>query len=241
MTSLTATTLPAALALSLAACSGPEPTYDSFESTGELIALSGGDAGAQGACVTCHGLEGEGDGNLVPRLAGLDPGYFARQMEYFAEGQRRHPQMTWIADRLGWPARQKLAQYYAELPVPEGTATNPSPQACAVADLYHSGDPERGIASCASCHGDNGKGAGRGNPPLAAQPAPYLAEQLKAWASGKRYDDPGESMTLISQLLTEPEMERLARYSAALPGAGAHPEPRASCLPERRPGPRSGA
>lgn len=229
-----------ALAL-LWGCAGPEPAPHRFERTGELIALSGGDSGATGACVTCHGLKGQGDGALVPRLAGLDPGYFARQMEYFSEGQRRHPQMAWIAGRLDWPARQKVARYYADLPLPDGAGSIPSPADCKAAELYHTGDPQRGLPSCASCHGEDGAGAGQGNPALAAQPAPYLQAQLQAWSSGKRYGDPDNSMIRISRLLTRPEMARLAGYSSALPGGSGYPAPPEACPSARRPGPRSGA
>lgn len=224
----------------LSACTAAEPREGPFETTGELIALSGADAGARGACISCHGLQGQGDGNLSPRLAGLDPGYFVRQMEYFASGQRRHPQMTWIANHIDWPARQKVARYYADLSVPAGAASEPSEGDCLSADLYQNGDPSRGLTSCASCHGENGAGVGQGNPPLAAQPAPYLEAQLKAWASGERFGDPDNSMTRISRLLTEDEMARLAGYSSALPGANGYPEPPAACPRIHRPDPRSG-
>lgn len=222
-------------------CTQGEPAQDRFERTGELIALSGGDAGVSGACVTCHGLEGGGNGADAPRLAGLDPGYFVRQMEHFAQGQRRHPQMSTIANRLEWPARQNVASYYAALPIPAEAASEPSAEDCAAATLYHQGDPARDLPSCASCHGDNGAGIGQGNPPLAAQPAPYLEAQLKAWAAGERYGDANDAMLSISRLLTGAEMARLAGYSSALPGASGYPPPPAACPRTRHPDPRSGA
>lgn len=234
------TSLPILL-LGLIACAENEPAQDRYEASGELIALSGADAGAAGACVSCHGLDGQGDGNLSPRLAGLDPGYFVRQLDYFANGRRRHDQMTWIADHLDWPARQKVARYYAGLPVPAGAGSVPQEEDCSAAQLYQHGDQERGLKSCASCHGENGAGVGPGNPALAAQPAAYLEAQLHAWASGERYDDPGNAMLQISQRLTATEMARLAGYSSALPGANGYPEPRATCPPARHPGPGSGA
>jgi cytochrome c553 len=232
---------PAAAATLAAACTGTEPMQDRFEESGEIIALSGGDAGARGACVTCHGLKGEGDGDLVPRLAGLDRGYFARQMDLFALGQRRHPQMSWIAGRMDWSARQKLAMHYAGLPVPARAAVEPAADDCAAAVLYFGGEPQRGIEPCAACHGVGGEGVGHGYPALAGQPAPYLAAQLRAWRSGERYGDPLDVMTHVSRLLAEPELERLADYSSALPGASANPGLPAACLRERRPDPRSGA
>lgn len=245
MTRLTATPLPAVLAMSLAACSVAEPAHDSFESTGEIIALSGGDAGARNACVACHGLRGQGDGNLTPRLAGLESGYIARQLENFAEGQRRHPQMSWIANRLGWQARMKVANYYASLPVPDlvDAVGGVVPAACTpeIARLYHRGDPERGIPACASCHGTDGRGVGQGKPPLADQPAPYLAQELEHWRSGKRYGDPRGIMTAISQRLHEEELVPLADYSAHLTGETYRPGPREECPPRRRPYPSNGA
>ena len=219
------------LAMLQSGCSLPQEA-GAFEQTGEILALGGGDAGAEGACVTCHGLRGEGDGELVPRLAGLDRGYFARQMEYFAEGQRRHPQMLWIAGRLDWPARQKLADYYAELPVPEtDPAWRPDEAACrpTAAALYHLGDPERGLQACATCHGSEGLGTGAGNPPLAGQPAPYLAAQLRLWRTGERYGDPLGAMTHVSRLLADEEVTGVAGYSSALQGATTYPELPAAC------------
>lgn len=228
-----------------AGCTEAEPTTGPFETSGELVALSGGDAGAQGACVTCHGLRGEGNGGDAPRLAGLNAGYIVRQLDNFASGLRRHPQMTWISDHTDWPARLRLGEYYAGLPVPEAVpdAGPVTPAACdtAIARLYHEGAPERGLEACASCHGDDGLGVGAGNPPLAGQPVHYLAAQLRHWRSGKRYGDPLREMLHVSLRLYEEELEPLAGYSAALRGAGAYPALPASCLQERRAGPRNGA
>lgn len=230
----------AALTTLASACSEVAPRQDRYEVSGEVIALSGGDAGARGACVTCHGLKGEGNGNLVPRLAGLDPGYFARQMEYYSKGMRIHPQMTWIADRLDGPAREKLAGYYAALPGPQRARSNAG-DTCVGAVLYHHGDPARGLPSCASCHGEDGRGAGLGNPPLADQPAPYLAEQLRRWRNGERFGDPQRTMTHISLVLTEDERAAVSGYNPRLRDASAYPESLAACLRRRRPDPRSGA
>ena len=96
----------AAFAMALASCT-PAPIDDPFDDTGELIALSGGDAGPQAACHTCHGLDGGGDGALVPRIASMDTGYLVRQLGFYADGQRSHPQMTWLAGRLN--SEERLA------------------------------------------------------------------------------------------------------------------------------------
>lgn len=215
---------------------------EAFNATGEILALSGGDAGAQNACIACHGLRGEGNGHDVPRLAGMDQGYFLRQMELFDSGLRRHKQMHLIAQALPWDARQKLAAYYSDLPVPAAE----EPPAAAVcpgdaAQLYREGAPERGIPACADCHGADGAGLGHGNPSLVAQPAPYIAAQLRAWRAGERYGDPNRTMTEISRRLEPAEIDRLAGYIAALPDATGRRESREACPPSRRRDPRSGA
>lgn len=234
--------LPALAALS--ACAEHDTVEDRFETSGELIALSGGDAGPAGACIGCHGLKGEGNGGDAPRLAGLSAGYIVRQMDYYATGLRRDSKMVWIADHIDRPQRIRLGEYYSALPVPDQVAGTPPKDdlACSaeIATLYHRGNAARGIPSCASCHGDAGEG-NAGNPPLARQPAPYLHTQLQNWRDGTRYGDPQGKMRAISRLLTEGEAKALAGYSSALQGDGAYPAPLAACLPERRPGPRNDA
>ena len=109
------------------------------------------------------------------------------------------------------------------------------------AALYQRGDARRGIASCASCHGADGRGAGLGNPPLAGQPAAYLADQLDRWRSGRRYGDAQGVMTRVSQRVKPAEVRALAAYAAGLAGGSDRRESRAACPPARRADPRSGA
>lgn len=239
---------PVALAaIVLSGCTSPANPTDPFEATGETIAFSGGAAGPAGACSTCHGTRGQGDGNLAPRLAGLDQGYALRQLEHFASGARRNPQMYRIARRLDARAREKVTAYYAALPRGAGagaaTANGASAgrvQDCRAATLYHVGDPARGVASCASCHGADGQG-NAGNPPLAGQPAPYLARQLDDWATGKRYGDADGAMTTISRALSAADRQAVAAYAAGLAGGGDGRSAPAACPRTRRPDRPDGA
>ncbi|HET9810489.1 MAG TPA: c-type cytochrome [Sphingomicrobium sp.] len=206
----------------LSACSVEStPAADRFGVTGELIALSGAGAGAGNACMTCHGLNGRGDGAGVPRLASLDPGYLDRQLEDYAEGRRRHPEMSWIAGQL--TARQRLAvsHYFAAMAYEPTGGTGSSASA---PKLYTSGDPGRGIPACASCHGLVGQGLGPANPPLAGQPASYLAQQIHSWRYARRRNDPGNAMLEISQRLTDREAEVLAAYASGLSGDARRPK-----------------
>lgn len=179
-----------------------------FRATGEVIALGGGDGGAAYACATCHGLNGEGDGRLTPRLAGLDAGYLRRQFDDYANGRREHADMRAIVRRLSGEDRAKVSAYYAALPA-TGSAL---PRTSA---LY--------AAKCAQCHGAWAEGMAPGNPPLAGQPPAYVAAQIEAWRSGKRRDPMGV-MLAVSRALTPEEVRLLADHGAA-PPPPAHPRP----------------
>ena len=233
----------AALAATALASCGPVQTTSAerFRESGELIAWSGGNAGAANACFTCHGVDGRGNGAGAPRLAGLGIGYLDRQLEAYDDGRRRHPQMAWISRRLTASDRRAVSAYYADLPwaaTPATTAAQPPPA------LWVDGDPARGLPACASCHGRDGEGEGSAAPPLAGQPAAYQAQQLDSWRRSERRTDPGHVMLRISQRLTPREAAALSAYAAALAGslpASARPEPRAASPEERRSAPRSGA
>lgn len=195
--------------------------------------MSGGDAGAEAACSTCHGLKGEGDGRDTPRLAGLDAGYLHRQLDDYANGRREHPAMRAIARKLSDNDRSKVSAFYAARqpvawPVEAGIPAG--------ASLYDEGDPARGLPSCASCHGIGG-GGDAANPPLAGQPAAYIAGQLRAWREAKRYNDPLGEMRRVSRLLSPPELAAVSRHAASFPLRP--PEARATSPATHRADPRS--
>lgn len=205
------------LAAGLLGCEDRKGVTDrALTETGELIALSGGGAGAAGACFTCHGLEGQGDGMAAPRLAGLDAGYLQKQMEDYAAGTRPHDVMGRIAKRLDADDRRAVTAFYAAMPtpVPEGAAS-PAPA------LYLAGDPARGIMACAACHGADGQGSGPGNPAINGQPRAYVVDQLKRWRSGERRNDPRGVMAVAVGRLTDAELATLAAWlETARPAQG---------------------
>ncbi|WP_144631371.1 c-type cytochrome [Bordetella genomosp. 13] len=85
------------------------------ESARTLDAL--GDNGrALPACANCHGLQGRGEGPLLPRLAGQPKGYFIDQMNAFRGGQRANDDvgvMRAFAQRLTAQEIEALGEYYA--------------------------------------------------------------------------------------------------------------------------------
>jgi len=199
----------------LAACHSREPSADAFSRTGQLIAMSGGEAGAANACFTCHGLEGEGLGE-APRLAGLPSGYLLKQLQDYADGRRADPIMHAIARRLSMEDRRAVAEWYGDKPSP--TFAFSSAEAVGGREIYHRSTP---VGSCAACHGNDGEGQGAAVPPLAGQPPAYLARQLRLWQDGKRQNDPDHVMLRAIDGLDDDQIEAVANYAASLPGDGA--------------------
>lgn len=203
------------LTLVLGGCSLPSnQTGEALTRTGELVAMSGGDAGAQTACFTCHGLDGAGDGASAPRLAGLDVGYLQKQMEDYASDLRHDTAMSRIASRLDQRQRRAVAAFYAEMPVPASVeAPSPTPV------IWLGGDVSRGITACATCHGVHGEGVGPGNPAVAGQPATYVVEQIERWNSGKRRNDPRGLMAQAVAGLTAAETAAIGRWLERQPAS----------------------
>ncbi len=203
------------LAAAAAACTpATNRTGEAFTAGGEIIAMGGGEGGAANACFTCHGLDGLGDGVSVPRLAGLDAGYLQKQLADYAAETRADPVMSPIARWLDDGDQRAVAAWYAALPVPDaGEPTAPPPA------LYEVGAPERGVIACASCHGLDGQGVGRGNPAIAGQPAAYTVEQLRRWKRSERRNDPRGVMAEAAAGLTDAEMRTIAAWLESLPTA----------------------
>ena len=66
---------------------------------------------------------------------------------------------------------------------------------------------------CTVCHGEFGVSILPNAPNLAGQPESYLAEQLRAYRSGKRSD---EIMSVVAKPLTDAEIGDLAAWFASI-------------------------
>ena len=207
--------LTALLVTATTACQMPPSQTDAaLTETGELVALSGGGSGAANACFTCHGVEGQGDGVSVPRLAGLDAGYLQKQMEDYGADIRHHDVMSTIARRMDADSRRDVALYYASLPAPAVTGpARPMPA------VWSQGDPAREVPACSTCHGMNGEGVGPGNPAVSGQPAAYTIDQLMRWKRAERRNDPRSVMTLAVADLSPREVSAIALWLETQPAS----------------------
>jgi thiosulfate dehydrogenase len=183
---------------------------------------------AAASCASCHGQSGEGNAAAgIARLQGVPAAYQLRQLEAFADGTRHSAVMAPLARALGGRERSQLADYYAALAAPARTPGHASATGEDRLALHGRWSDE--IPACVQCHGGNGSGIGAAFPPLAAQPAAYLAAQLRAWQQGTRGGDPLELMQKIASRLTAADVREVADYFAAIP-AGAAGAPAASAV-----------
>ena len=186
------------------------PSDDRWGRSGELIAMSGGEGGARYACVSCHGARGEGNGFDAPRLAGLPAGYLQKQLQDYAAGLRPHRVMGDVARFLDSHERVLVANHYAEMPAQALPLPLPGGEAIAATT------PALYIRACQQCHGAFAAGTELG-PPLNAQPALYLAQQLQDWQVSKRRNDGGLVMLHVAQQLRPVEVRQLSLYLAQMP------------------------
>ena len=182
------------------------------------IASQGNGRGAS-ACAACHGADGGGQAAAgFPRLAGLNAAYLRRRLDDIAGGERGAAVMKPIAASLSEDERKALVAYYSTMSV----AAAPASAASAAGNvrgewLATRGDWSRQVPGCVQCHGPRGVGVGAYFPPLAGQPALYLAGQMRAFKEGGRRNDPLGMMRHIASSLDDKDIDAVTAWFAAQP------------------------
>jgi cytochrome c553 len=196
------------LALTIAACSPPTP------------GLARGQA-VYGTCVPCHGADGAGNQALAaPAIAGLPQWYVQEQLRKFQKAGRggnafdttgiRMKSMSWALDLPG--DLESVAEYVATLPALRPAATLEGGDAQAGEAIY---------ATCAVCHGPDGRGnEALHSPPLVGQNDWYLLAQLHKFKRGWRGGDPtdvwGATMRPNAMMLDDAAMANVVAYIQTL-------------------------
>lgn len=167
------------------------------------------------ACLACHGSNGEGQAAPGhPRLGGQHQAYLVKQLQAFANGQRKNALMDPIASALSAQQISDVAEYYASLPGWKSDA-NPvasSPQAVLGYKLATSGSWNKGMPACFACHGAGGAGIAPHFPSLAGQMSSYTRAQLKAWQAGTRDNDPQGLMKSVAIKMSDEEIAAVSLY-----------------------------
>lgn len=181
------------------------------------------------ACAACHGVDGNASDPQYPNLAGQHEHYIARQLKLYKSGERDNAIMLGFAATLSSQDMRDIGAYFASQTARPGVADetiiaegpNAGRKFYEVGQkLYRSGDPARGIPSCAACHGPTGAGVpGPSWPALRAQHAQYTAVQLRAFRDGAVWGKEANAnaiMAAVARNLTDEEIDSLASYLQGL-------------------------
>jgi cytochrome c553 len=180
---------------------------------GEFIAIN---------CTACHGEKGVAPQKWIPTLAGVNRIVLYKEMADFRSETRLSAPMSAIAQSLTAQQAADVAAYYDSLSggvVADAIHAPDAGRSLRAKDptlrLIYAGDPKRGLAGCATCHGP---GAYRmGVPSLTGQNAVYIEQQLRNFSQWARRNDMNMPMRTVAGMLTADEINNLARDFSAGP------------------------
>ena len=167
----------------------------------------------QGKCFICHGAEGESSSPVFPRLAGQNATYLARQLADYRSGKRKSSAMQPMVDDLTPADFQALGAFFASRATIGHAVADPD-LAQMGRFIYLRGNPYSGVASCATCHGNDAHGT-ETLPRLAGQHAQYTENQLRQFNTRERTND-NAVMHAIASKLTELELKAVSSYISGL-------------------------
>lgn len=167
----------------------------------------------QGKCFICHGADGESSSPVFPRLAGQNANYVARQLADYKAGKRKSTTMQPMVEDLSADDFKALGAYFAARPT-MGHPIDDGELAQVGGFIFRRGNPYSGVASCATCHGNNAQGSDT-LPRLAGQHAQYTENQLKQFNKRERTND-NAVMHGIASKLSELELKAVAAYISGL-------------------------
>lgn len=175
--------------------------------------LARGGSIATAVCGACHLADGNRGAAANPIIAGQHADYLVKELADFKSDKRPSPIMKPMAMALSDADMRSVAAFYASKSAKPGFAKNKA-YAAEGERIWRGGIPERGIPSCAGCHGPAGAGIPAQYPKLAGQHADYLEAQLVAFRSGARHNN--SPMVSIAARLSDREIKAIADYTAGL-------------------------
>ena len=171
-------------------------------------ALSWADMPAKaGACIGCHGPNGNSTMPGIPSLAAQNSRYIYMQLRDFQEGRRHNDMMTPMTAGLSKDDMREIADYYSKQKLSsKGFKADP-----AKAKL---GQAKADETLCAMCH--LGEFVGQNEiPKVAGQNFDYVVKTLKDFKAKTRTNDAG-NMTSVASTLSDEDIENLGHYISGL-------------------------
>ena len=175
-------------------------------------------------CIACHGRTGQKAIMDYPNIAGQEPVYMMRQIDYILKGKR-----TGREDKTGHPRAQGMR---GALTVPEtGKPTIAKKDLQQIVDWLASQEPAKVTPpkdpldpasveagkelfkkKCKACHGPEGKKPLKGNPYVAGQKRDYLLIQMEDIKSKARKTPKTAGMYAIVKKMDDAQLSSLADY-----------------------------
>ena len=183
------------------------------------------------SCSGCHGIDGNTDSSIAPRLAAQSVGYLTTQMNAYRlaaspladaipflrreekPGARTDDEarrsMIGPAQSIDAEELKAAVDWYAQQKAAPGRSVGDSQVLARGAKIYAEGLPDDGVSACAGCHGPKAEGRGNQFPRLAGQHSEYLLRQLKLFAEDKRS---AATMGVTAHALPRADMKAVAEY-----------------------------
>ena len=187
------------------------------------VDLAKGKQIAESICVGCHAADGNSNIAMYPRVAGQHAAYIFKQTVDIKAGTRTtgaSAAMAPMVQSLSDDDIRNVAAYYARQQAKPGEA-NPKENIPLGTRIYRGGLAQKGVPACMSCHGPTGSGTPGGGTDVAAYPrlggqhGTYVADQLRAYAQGKR-TSPNNMMEDIAKRMNEDEIKAVSNFIQGL-------------------------
>ncbi len=172
-----------------------------------------GQASYEAVCAACHGVDGNSQIVVNPKLAQQHPEYLIKQLHDFKDDKRADPVMKGFAMMLSDEEMNNISAWLAQQKAQPGYATDKELVQLGER-IYRGGIADRNIAACASCHSPNGAGIPSQYPRLAGQHADYTIKQLNTFRDGSRNNS--VQMRDVAAKMTDREIKAVADYIAGL-------------------------
>ena len=146
----------------------------------------------------------------MPILAGMPAWYLKKAIDDYAAGRRPSPEMEPFSKMVKALGVDEVAGYFAAQP---REASQSKVDRTAIVN------GRTASATCAVCHGADGRGdAAKGTPDLTGQPPGYLLNQMKLFKAEKR--SPGDatltSIKVFMKSIDDKTLADLAAYYSSL-------------------------
>lgn len=189
------------------AAAGASPLVDGDAEAGKEKAAS---------CAACHGAQGNNSNPQWPKLAGQHSPYILQQLMHFKNGVRQNAVMAGQAAGLSEQDMKDLAAFYSQQKMQTAAADEKLVERGS--RIYRVGDADKGIPSCAGCHGPAGLGnAAAAYPRIGGQHAQYVAAQLKAYRDEERSGyNKATLMTGVAKNMSDEDIKAVASYVQGL-------------------------